>query len=173
MRLFNWLKLLFQKPVVVIQRKKHPLWYNVALKERGVTEIRGNKHNDRILEYHQASNLKATTDEIAWCSSFVNWCLTQAGFFNPHSAAARSYLKWGAECKPYTGCVVGPQEGAIAHGRGMWDSSSNRTKPTFGCWAVIKAIKFASNPTSDLTCWVTGPRTKKTWLWTTINIYLK
>jgi len=115
MRLFNWLKLLFQKPVVVIQRKKHPLWYNVALKERGVTEIRGNKHNDRILEYHQASNLKATTDEIAWCSSFVNWCLTQAGFFHLHSAAARSYLKWGAECKPYTGCVV-----VLKRGNSSW-----------------------------------------------------
>ena len=105
-KVLNWFKLLFKNPVVVTRSKKQPLWYQLALKERGVTEIFGEKHNERILEYHQASNLKATTDEVPWCASFVNWCMGEAGFYHMHSAAARSYLQWGAECAPYEGCVV-------------------------------------------------------------------
>jgi hypothetical protein len=51
--------------------------YDIATQELGVAEIYGDVHNKRILEYHQATRLKATTDEVAWCASFVNWCLWQ------------------------------------------------------------------------------------------------
>jgi uncharacterized protein (TIGR02594 family) len=60
-----------------------------------VSEYAGNQHNPRILAYHLATALKATTDEIPWCASFVNWCLREAGIEGTFSAQARSFLKWG------------------------------------------------------------------------------
>jgi hypothetical protein len=32
--------------------------------------------------------LKATTDEVAWCAAFVNWCLVSAGKKGCNSARA-------------------------------------------------------------------------------------
>ena len=54
-----------------------PKWLEIALKEVGVSEIKGGE-NKRILEYHASTTLKAKEDEIPWCSSFVNWCMVQA-----------------------------------------------------------------------------------------------
>jgi uncharacterized protein (TIGR02594 family) len=69
----------------------------IAIQEcnRSVIEIAGPNHNPRILEYHSATSLNATTDEIPWCASFVNWCLREAGIEGTFSAQARSFLKWG------------------------------------------------------------------------------
>ena len=85
-----------------------PKWYLIARKEleSGVIEIRGEEHNPRIIEYHQSTSLKATDDETAWCSSFVNWCVDMAGLKGTDSAAARSWLKWGKS-------IDEPKEGAI------------------------------------------------------------
>ena len=69
--------------------------YSIALKELGVQEHIGIAHNPRILEYHQATSLKASSDEIPWCASFVNWCLQEAGVRGTNSASARSFLDWG------------------------------------------------------------------------------
>ena len=78
-----------------------------ALAEFGTTEFSGEKHNSRILEYHRATTLKATTDEVAWCSSFVNWIVQQCGLVPTQSAAARSWLSWGkAIGYPVFGCIV-------------------------------------------------------------------
>jgi uncharacterized protein (TIGR02594 family) len=69
----------------------------IAIQEcnRNVIEIAGTNHNPRILEYHTATSLNATTDEIPWCAAFVNWCLREAGIEGTFSAQARSFLKWG------------------------------------------------------------------------------
>lgn len=84
-----------------------PKWLDVARKEMGVHEIVGVKDNPRILEYHQATNLKASDDETSWCSSFCNWVMKQSGIQGTNSAAARSWLNWGAKLtKPEIGCVV-------------------------------------------------------------------
>src|SRR5262245_39966632 len=55
-------------------------WYQVALEElaHGVAEIAGPESNPRILEYHASCTLHATNDDVAWCSAFANWCVTQA-----------------------------------------------------------------------------------------------
>jgi uncharacterized protein (TIGR02594 family) len=71
--------------------------YSIALKELGVQEHIGIAHNPRILEYHQATSLKASSDEIPWCASFVNWCLREAGLNGTNSASARSFLAWGKD----------------------------------------------------------------------------
>jgi uncharacterized protein (TIGR02594 family) len=84
-----------------------PRWFEFATREMGVEEIPGAGNNPRILEYHQATTLKATQDSVAWCSSFVNWCMKQAGVTGTGSAAARSWLNWGVKLDaPRNGCVV-------------------------------------------------------------------
>lgn len=55
------------------------LAYKIAVAEKGVKEVAGIKNNERILDYHQATMLRAKVDEAAWCSAFVNWCYIQAG----------------------------------------------------------------------------------------------
>jgi uncharacterized protein (TIGR02594 family) len=70
---------------------------NIAIQEcnANVSEIAGPNHNPRILAYHSATTLNATTDEVPWCASFVNWCLREAGIEGTSSAQARSFLRWG------------------------------------------------------------------------------
>ena len=85
-----------------------PKWFTVALNEIGVKEFPGEKHNPRIVEYHQSCDLKAKTDEIAWCSAFVNWCFLKSGIdFRTRSAASSSWRKWGRETNdPKIGDIV-------------------------------------------------------------------
>lgn len=62
------------------------LAYLVAKTQRGQKEIVGKINNPKIVEYHQACSLQANNDEVAWCSSFVNWCYVIAGILmNPAS----------------------------------------------------------------------------------------
>jgi uncharacterized protein (TIGR02594 family) len=87
-----------------------PTWLEVASREVGVTETPGAGNTPRVLEYHRSTNLAARAagrDETPWCSSFVNWCLEEAGWVGTDSAAARSWLRWGLELpEPWLGCVV-------------------------------------------------------------------
>ena len=69
--------------------------YEIALKEDGVSEMKGPHQNPRILEYHSTTLLKANDEEVSWCSSFLNWCCLRAKVIGTNSAAARSWLKWG------------------------------------------------------------------------------
>lgn len=78
-----------------------------ALIEMNVKEVKGKNHNPRILQYHKATSLKASADEIAWCAAFANWILAQCGIEGTNSAMARSFEKWGKELKkPTPGCLV-------------------------------------------------------------------
>lgn len=86
-----------------------PAWFAVAHREMetGVDEVPGPGSNPRILEYHQATSLKATEDAVDWCSAFVNWCFLQVGIQGTNSAAARSWANWGEKLdQPRPGCVV-------------------------------------------------------------------
>ncbi len=84
-----------------------PMWLQIARGEIGVREVPGSGHNPRIIEYHQTTTYKATTDEVAWCSSFVNWCIQQAGLQGTRSAAAITWKEWGQTlAPPQIGCIV-------------------------------------------------------------------
>jgi uncharacterized protein (TIGR02594 family) len=84
-----------------------PPWMAAARSQVGMQEYPGEQHNPRILAYHQTTTLRATTDETPWCSSFVNWCMVQAGLQGTNSAAARSWLQWGRPVTdPVPGCVA-------------------------------------------------------------------
>jgi len=82
-------------------------WMAIAKNEIGVKEFTGSADNPRIVEYHAATTYGARDDEVAWCSSFVNWCMREAGQTRTGSAAARSWLNWGTILsEPRKGCVV-------------------------------------------------------------------
>ncbi|WP_028886308.1 TIGR02594 family protein [Teredinibacter turnerae] len=82
-------------------------WYDIAVAEIGVKELLGiEKNNQRIIEYHSTTTLGAKTDEIPWCSSFVNWVMRQAGFEGTNNALAKSWLDWGS-------VVTTPQKGDV------------------------------------------------------------
>ena len=82
-------------------------WMSIAEGEIGVHEnsLPG-QNNLRIIEYHQTTTLAATTDEVPWCSSFVNWVIIKAGRRGTRSAAANSWLNWG-------GALNFPKKGAV------------------------------------------------------------
>lgn len=97
-----------------------PEWFSAAVGELGEREIPGSDHNPKIVEYHQTTTLKATDDETPWCSSFVNWCIKEAGIAGTNSAAARSWTSWGNKLsQPKKGCIVvfsssrGPHSGHV------------------------------------------------------------
>lgn len=86
--------------------KQFPEWLEIAALEIGQTEIPGRDHNARILEYHQATTLKATDDETPWCSSFVSWVMLKAQLPSTMSAAARSWLRYGVSNSEQLGSIV-------------------------------------------------------------------
>jgi uncharacterized protein (TIGR02594 family) len=84
-------------------------WFTIAgaFERMGVMEIAGVKHHPLILWFHSQTSLRATTDEVPWCSAFACAVMEMAGIKSPRSAAARDWLKWGCELKtPRIGCVV-------------------------------------------------------------------
>lgn len=79
----------------------------IAFGELGVKEKPGSEHNKRILEYSKKTKFNFSTDEVPWCSVFVNWVALQAGLPLSGSAMARSWQKVGTETTdPNPGDVV-------------------------------------------------------------------
>lgn len=73
--------------------------YEVAQKELLLNiaeDPRPGKDHPRIRLYHSTTSTGAEPDEVAWCSSFVNFCTEQAGLRGTDSKVARSWLKWGS-----------------------------------------------------------------------------
>lgn len=82
-------------------------WMPIAEGEIGIKEVAGIEHHPRILEYHATTTLRATEDEVPWCSSFVNWVFKQAGYTGTRSARALSWAEWGEQLiEPVPGCLV-------------------------------------------------------------------
>lgn len=67
----------------------------------------GEENNKRIVEYHSATDGRATTDEVPWCSSFACWVVSRSGIKSPASAWAKSWLNWGIHLPhPTRGCIA-------------------------------------------------------------------
>jgi len=88
-----------------------PPWLVLAQAEEllNVREIYGPEHHERILMYHDETGLDASTDEVPWCSSFVNYCIRKCGMGlrGTFSARARSWLRTGNPLTiPAIGCIT-------------------------------------------------------------------
>lgn len=101
-----------------------PHWYVLALQElnAGVREVAGGEHNPRIVEYHQATGLQASSDEVPWCGAFAAWVMQKAGiaYGRARAAAARSWLEFGEPLdKPELGALAifwrGSRDGRSGH----------------------------------------------------------
>lgn len=64
----------------ILSESKDPHYITIARNELGVKEIKGKKHNKRVLQYHATSMLKYENDEESWCGSFINWVMKEAGY---------------------------------------------------------------------------------------------
>jgi uncharacterized protein (TIGR02594 family) len=111
-------------------RDADPKWLKNAANDLGIIEQEGPCDSDRILQYHAATTLRATSDEVPWCASAMCFWLERAGITSPKSAQARSFLQWGVPLKrPRRGCIVvltrpgGPSWGGHV---GVWLGSTWR-----------------------------------------------
>lgn len=101
-------------------------WLPVAWEELGVAEVPGPAANQRITEYHQTTTLGAVSDEVAWCSAFMCWCMEQCGITHTNSARARSWLQWGtARLVPEPGDIVVLKRGASDAGPEVTDAQGH------------------------------------------------
>lgn len=95
--------------------------YKIAEKEIGVTEVVGDIHNPRILEYFKkVGHSWVKDDELAWCAAYLGWVLEEAGISSTKKLNARSYLDWGVEVSnPKRGDIVvfwrGDKNGPYGH----------------------------------------------------------
>ena len=81
--------------------------HDAAIKELGIHESGTATSTARIIEYDQHTALKATSDHVAWCSSFINFISDECSFPGTNSAAAINWLTWGKKLKePILGCIV-------------------------------------------------------------------
>jgi uncharacterized protein (TIGR02594 family) len=88
----------------------------IAEAEIGVHETSGPESTARINEYAACTSLKAKSDEVPWCSSFINWVICKAGGKGTNSAMARSWLSWGEPVNPFPGCIVVFKRGTYPSG---------------------------------------------------------
>ena len=127
-----------------------PPWLVVAQAEEqlGVAEIEGLKHNPRILLYHDETTLDASTDEVPWCSSFVNYCLNECllGLRGTRSARARSWLEYGVplEIPPIGAIVILKRGGGGQPGPEVIDAVGHVGffvgRTSYGCLAGIELL---------------------------------
>ena len=75
-------------------------WGLIELSQN-IRETKGTIHHPRIIEYHHSTTLKATEDEVSWCSSAINCCMLECGLPGTMSALARSWLGWGEELSEF------------------------------------------------------------------------
>lgn len=87
---------------------KEPAWLTEARKHIGVREIKGAKHEPRILAWWKAIKRGGIkTDEVPWCAAFVGGCLEAVGQPSSRFESAKSYLSWGEGIAfPCLGAVV-------------------------------------------------------------------
>lgn len=94
-------------------------WWLVEL-SKNIKEVPGTEASGRIISYHNHTTLKATSDEVAWCSAAMCCCFDELGLASTRSAAARSWLGYGVKLKAFKlGAIAvferGPTESLAGH----------------------------------------------------------
>jgi uncharacterized protein (TIGR02594 family) len=98
-----------------------PSWMKIARSYLGEREIKGPKHNSKIVQFWIDMKASFRDDETAWCGAFVGGVMAEAGFKPyPQGAAARAWRNFGYRIeKPAVGCIVvfwrGSKDGYSGH----------------------------------------------------------
>lgn len=95
--------------------------YKTAQAQIGVTEklIGSNSVIEMYHAYASKDNKRGTTDDVAWCASFMCYCLEVNGLESTNSKSARSYEKYGVATKePREGDIVVFWRGSKSSGKG-------------------------------------------------------
>lgn len=102
------------------QGQESPPWLSIAESQLGIKEFVGGKSNPEVSKYFSATGLGGhTTDDVPWCSAFVNWVMERAGYRGTRRANARSWLDWGMKLEePKVGCIAVLSRGVISAGQG-------------------------------------------------------
>ncbi|MCK5606612.1 TIGR02594 family protein [Candidatus Pacearchaeota archaeon] len=138
-----------------MEKKKLAEFLQKAFEEMNVKEIKGKNHNPRILQYHNSTNLRASTDEIPWCSSYANFVVIKCGVEGTKSAMARSFETWGDPlAKPIPGCVVVLKRGPDTT-KGHVNFYLYETKKYIYCIGGNQgdAVSIARFPKSSVVCY--------------------
>ena len=69
----------------------------IALQEYGNKEIPGQEANPEIIKYFVESGFSINSDEISYCSAFMNWVAMKANAERSYSLVAQSWLNIGIE----------------------------------------------------------------------------
>lgn len=85
-----------------------PLWLAYARQQVGTREIKGAKHEPKILAWWKAIKRGGIKDdETPWCAAFVGACLEAVGIVSSRYESAKSYIAWGIGLKhPIVGAVA-------------------------------------------------------------------
>lgn len=120
-----------------------------------VAEMPGAASHPGIIWFHQMTTLRATDDDVAWCSSFCNWVAWLLRLPRSKSAAARSWLEVGAsvllsEARPGWDVVIfsrgaSPTAGHVAFFSGL---DGDRVRVCGGNQG--NAVSVASFPASSV-----------------------
>lgn len=83
-------------------------WIAEGRKHVGLKEIKGLKHNPKIINWLVSLKGWWKDDETPWCGTFVAYCLKTAGVSYPKAwYRALDFLNYGAKLsKPAYGCVA-------------------------------------------------------------------
>ncbi len=93
-----------------------PAWLAYARRQVGVREIKGPRHEPRIIAWARRAarylGIAVNDDETPWCGTFAAACVMEAGLTPPTIAVrARRWASWG---NPLSLTATRPPLGAIA-----------------------------------------------------------
>lgn len=81
--------------------------YQIAQSMIGLKEYENGVLNPMIKNFFICTTVGATSENLPWCSAFVNYCFIKAGVKGTRLANARSWLKWGQPSEdPKEGDIV-------------------------------------------------------------------
>ena len=88
-----------------------PIWLAYARKQFGIREIKGPKHEPRIMAMIKRTarflGITVRDDETPWCGTFAADCMLAAGISPPPIAVrASSWGTWGQPTTPRLGAIL-------------------------------------------------------------------